>query len=212
MLHSALWGGRHTFETYDEAFAALWAERAVLEELRELLPILDRISSTLTKGAPVAGGVPLLVHARYTRDEVLAALDLSSASKPASLREGAKHVPAHGVDIFFVTLHKTEKAYSPTTMYKDYAISRDLFHWESQATQSPGTPTIRRYENQADNNHQVLLFVRDRKSEGGVTLPYVFAGPMSYVSSTGARPVAFTWRLEIPLPETTFESARSVAA
>jgi hypothetical protein len=29
------------------------------------------------------------------------------------------------------TLEKTEKKYSPTTLYKDYAISPELFHWES---------------------------------------------------------------------------------
>ena len=37
-----------------------------------------------------------------------------------------------GCDVFLITLTKTEKRFSPTTRYRDYAISRNLFHWESQ--------------------------------------------------------------------------------
>ena len=48
--------------------------------------------------------------------------------------------------------------------------------------------------------------------ENGVVSPYVFLGPAQCVSSTGDRPVAFTWRLETPMPEELFAVARTVAA
>src|SRR6202012_5919175 len=36
-------------------------------------------------------------------------------------------------DLFEFTLDKTSGSFSPTTRYKDYAVSRDLIHWESQS-------------------------------------------------------------------------------
>ena len=35
-----------------------------------------------------------------------------------------------------VTFQKTEKEFSPSTMYADYPISRELMHWESQSNTS----------------------------------------------------------------------------
>ena len=61
--------------------------------------------------------------------------------------------------------------------------------------------------------HTIALFVRDRRTlENGVVSPYVFLGPALFVSSTGDRPVVFTWRLETPMPEELFEVARTVGA
>ena len=45
-------------------------------------------------------------------------------------------------DVFFVTLDKSEKDYSPTTMYDDYPISPTLFHWQSQSNTREDPPTI----------------------------------------------------------------------
>ena len=36
-------------------------------------------------------------------------------------------------DVFFITLKKSERLFSPTTRYNDYAISPGEFHWESQS-------------------------------------------------------------------------------
>ena len=172
--------------------------------------MLDVRSATLPAPSSLADEVPLTTHAWYSRDEVLGAFDLGSTLKPPQLREGVKWVEAACADLFFVTLHKSERQYSATTMYRDFAIARDRFHWESQATQSAGSPTVCRYESDTSN---VLLFVRERKEiRGGITAPYQFLGQLDYRSSTGSRPVAFTWKLRTPMPEDTFEVARAVAA
>lgn len=54
--------------------------------------------------------------------------------KPSTVREGVKWLPGKNIDVFFVTLNKTDKDYSPTTMYNDYSINSELFHWQSQST------------------------------------------------------------------------------
>ena len=38
--------------------------------------------------------------------------------------------PDKQVDVFFITLNKADKDYSPTTMYNDYSINESLFHWQ----------------------------------------------------------------------------------
>ena len=115
------------------------------------------------------------------------------------MREGVLHLPDIKVDVFFVTLHKTEKEYSPTTMYQDYAINDRLFHWQSQSTTSAESPTGRRYVEHEQNGYTVLLFGREYKSRNSLAQPYSFLGPAHYVTHSGNRPVNITWRLEHPL-------------
>ncbi|NLY46683.1 MAG: DUF3427 domain-containing protein [Tissierella sp.] len=51
------------------------------------------------------------------------------------------------VSFLFITINKNESDYLPSTMYNDYAISSELFNWESQSTTSVETPTGQRYIN-----------------------------------------------------------------
>ena len=109
---------------------------------------------------------PLELHANYTRDEILAALGNWTMEKSPEMREGVKYLPEINTDIFLVTLNKSEKHYSPTTMYLDYAISDELFHWQSQSTTSTESATGKRYLN---GSSTVLLFVRENKSADGIS-------------------------------------------
>ena len=157
--------------------------------------------------------IPLHVHAPYTRDEILGAYGEGSPARPPHFREGVRHVESAATDLLLVTLKKAERDYSPTTMYRDYAISPDLFHWESQSTQRAGSPTIRRYEQHRKRDHTIVLFVRDRKTlENGVGAPYVFLGPAQFVDSSGTARSRSRGSSRTPMPEELFEVARSVGA
>jgi Domain of unknown function (DUF3427) len=181
--------------------------------LHELLGVLDARSATLTRPSSLAPEIPLHVHATYSRDEILGAYGEGSAAGPPQFREGVRHVESASTDLLLITLRKAERDYSPTTLYRDYAISPILFHWESQSTQSAGSAAIQRYEQHAQRGHSIMLFVRERRTlETGVGSPYVCLGPAEYRSSAGSRPVSFTWELETPMPEELFETARTVAA
>ena len=136
-----------------------------------------------------------------------------SPARPPQLREGVRWVEEEGIDLFFVTLNKSEHDYSPTTMYRDYAVAPNLFHWESQSTTSEASPTGQRYVNHASMGSNVLLFVRDRaKTSAGATSPYWCLGPATYLNHTGERPMAINWQLRTAMPEALFEAARAVAA
>lgn len=212
MLAWGLSSGAGTHASLNDFFTALWAEKAIRAELHELLEAVDARSTTRAAPSLLPPEVPLTVHARYSRAEIVAALGSGSGVKPKITQGGILWVPEAQSDVFFIDLHKAERDYSPTTMYRDYAINREMFHWESQSRQTPQQPTVQRYINHKAEGTRVLLFVRDRKTFELGTAPFTFLGPVSYVEHRGERPVAFTWRLALPMPEELFESARSVAA
>ena len=142
---------------------------------------------------------PLDLHCSYTRDQILVAMDFS---KPSTVREGVKWLPEKNTDIFFITLNKSDKDYSPTTLYNDYSINEELFHWQSQSTTSSSSPTGQRYINHKKNGSQILLFVRDYKKDpiDGSAGIYTFLGKADYIKHTGDRPMSITWKLEKPIP------------
>ena len=140
---------------------------------------------------------PLDLYCSYSRDQILAGMDFS---KPNSVREGVKYLRDKKTDIFFITLNKADKDYSPSTMYNDYSINETLFHWQSQSTTSESSPTGKRYINQQKNGTKILLFVREFKKDGGEAMPYTFLGSASYVSHEGSKPMNIVWKLEKPIP------------
>ena len=196
----------------DSFLAAIWREQAVREELCEMLAAADQRSATRARPSVLPPEIPLTLHARYSRNELVAALGHKLGVAPPTTREGILWVEGCKSDVFFVDLHKAERDYSPTTMYRDYAISRDLFHWESQSRQHEGQPTVQRYIEHEARGSRILLFVRERKRNELGTAPFTFLGPATYLEHKGDRPVAFTWRLPEPMPESLFEIARTVAA
>ena len=142
---------------------------------------------------------PLDLHCTYTRDQLLVALDFL---KPATVREGVKWLPEKRLDVFFVTLNKADKDYSPTTMYRDYSISENLFHWQSQSTTAADSPTGQRYIHHRARGSKVLLFVREFKADritGGAEA-YTFLGKANYVKHSGSKPMNITWQLDRPIP------------
>ena len=140
---------------------------------------------------------PLDVYSSYTRDQLLVAMDFFT---PANVREGVKWLENINTDVFMVTLNKSDKDYSPSTMYEDYSINEQLFHWQSQSTTSEESKVGQRYINHVSMNTNVLLFVRDFKKNDLGTTPYTFLGPVEYVSHTGSKPMSIIWKLRYPIP------------
>ena len=124
------------------------------------------------------------------------------------LREGVRYFDDLQVDLFFVTLDKTEKDYSPTTMYRDYALNEKLFHWQSQNNTAEDSPTGRRYTNHNKNESNVLLFLREsQRDQYNQIAPYTFLGRMDYISHEGERPMSIKWELENPMPSWVLEKS-----
>ncbi|GLW11991.1 helicase [Microtetraspora sp. NBRC 13810] len=204
MLDAMLWGGDEPLSGMEARFAQLSGARAA--ELRELADLLR--TGIRHVAPPLDQVVPLHVHARYSKNEVLAAFGVD---KPAHMMrgEGVKYIEEHQADLFFVTIDKSEDTYSPTTLYHDRAISEDLFQWESQSTLRCSAATARRYLSGDSTVH--LLIRQSKRDEGLGAPPYTYAGPMRYVSHEGERPIRFIWRLDHQLPPEVFHYAKITA-
>jgi len=190
-----------TFSTLDDAAAALWRHDGLRHELLEMLPLLENQIIHLHQPLGLLHPIPLQVHANYTREEILAAFGASTVTKPMPLQTGVYwHEPTR-TDLLFITLQKTDKDYSPTTRYLDYAISGQLFHWETQAKDSVDSDRGQNYIHHHERDRTVALFVRTTKTDpSGRTRPYLCAGTATYVEHQSERPIQITWKLDHALP------------
>jgi hypothetical protein len=168
----------------------------VRQELRELLEVRADVIDVVHLDHTKQPDVPLRIHALYSRVEIQAALDDLKDGKIREFREGVRFVEPLSTDFFLFTSDKSSSGFSPSTRYKDYAISSDLIHWESQSTTSSKSAVGQRYINHVKNGSIILLFGRQSKDDEA----FWFLGPANYVSHSGDYPVAFTWKLETTLP------------
>ncbi len=187
----------------------LWADDALRCELGELFAVLD---DRRRRPTVAIEGLPLHVHAHYTRGEVFAALGVVNKSgKILSIREGVFASRQHACDLFFVTLDKDESEFTPTTLYEDYVVTPSLFHWQSQSGTREDSDTGRRYRNPPPGWRQLLFVRRSKRDDRGVTRPFLCLGPVRYVSHTGERPMSITWRLDHAAPGDWFQQVKIAA-
>ncbi len=193
----------------EAGLALLWHHPQVRSELAELFQVLqDRIDHRHFELGESHSEVPLRIHARYTRLEILAAFRPEPRAKVAPWQTGVHWIPEANADLFAFTLDKTSGQFSPTTRYRDYAISPDLIHWESQSATRAESETGLRYQRHASSGSSVMLFARERANERS----FWFLGPATYVRHEGERPMAITWRLRHALPGDLYASFAAAVA
>ena len=143
MLHFSLWGWNKPLAALEAGLERLWTSPGRREELIELVRALrGRLRRVTTPVAPV-GDVPLHVHAHYSLVELLASFGVGNPA--ASRGAGVRWIPEARADVFWFNLRKTERHFSPTTMYADRAISPSLIQRESQNATSEASPTGQRF-------------------------------------------------------------------
>ncbi len=204
---------RGEFGSQRQAAAALWGSPCMREELVELMALVSDQVKHLTEPLGLLQPVPLAVHATYNQNEILAAFGISRSEAPRAVREGVYFDRDQNNYLLFVTLQKTEKDYSPTTLYRDYAINDSLFHWESQNTTSEASPTGQNFIHHHERGINIVLFVRTtRNDEYGRTRPYFCVGPVDYIEHRSEKPMQITWKLHRPLPGDVFIEYRAAVA
>jgi hypothetical protein len=209
MLVSSVVDSAVSAETSLAEGAALLARHPqVQHELRELLGVVARRIDHIAVPLTTQPEIPLGIHARYTRVEILAAFGIGTAARVAPWQSGVYWARDVEADLFAFTLDKTSGGFSPTTRYKDYAISRDQIHWESQSVTRADSPTGQRYQHHAARGSSVMLFARHRSDERA----FYFLGPATYVKHESELPMAITWRLHHPLPGDLFAAFAAAVA
>lgn len=201
MLHYDIWVKERGFNSLEESICSIGTNKVMVDEIIEFLEMrIDEINFKEMK-LNLPYEQPLMVHARYTRDQILSAFKENSFDKKSSSREGVVENKELNTELLFVTLNKSEEDYSPTTMYDDYAINETLFHWQSQNSASPETAKGKSYIEHEKNDKKILLFVREKdKDEFKNTMGYVFLGEGNLKDYYGAKPMSIEWELNEPIP------------
>ncbi len=203
MLHYTFWQKPPkdlNFKGVRESVLNLYENRELFQEIKEVLEYNKEKINFIDKSIDLGFTCPLHLHCKYSRDQILSAVGYHSEEKKSSHREGVLYLKDEKLDIFFITLNKSEKDYSPSTMYEDYAINEELFHWQSQSTTSENSATGQRYINHKKTGSKVIIFVREYKKEEGFTANYYYLGTASYVRHEGDRPMSIVWKLDNPMP------------
>jgi superfamily II DNA or RNA helicase len=196
--------GRHEQAAGPDAFLErIDRHPAVTTELAELSALLQARSTLSAKSVPGLDDTPLCLHAAYGVREVLTAVGWLTAGRRAPFQAGVLPLASRKTELLFVTLDKSE-GYHDRIAYHDYAISAERFHWQSQNSTGPQTPSGLRYlasrdDIAASTTWQFQLFVRPRKGDA-----YRACGPVTLESTDGERPMNIVWRLQVPLPARLF--------
>ena len=201
MLHFDVWQNAGGFDSLEESIKAIGKNKVLVKEIIEVLKLLiDRVDFKEIE-IQLPYNQPLKLHARYTRDQILAAFGLSTFERKSPSREGVAENPEINTELLFINLIKSEENFSPTTMYDDYAISETLFHWQSQNSARPDKGKGLSYIKHQENNKKILLFIREKASdEKGNTMGYVFIGEGNFKENEGEKPMNIKWELNEPMP------------
>ena len=201
MFQYTLWNKDDADCDYSEPYdliREIQASPLMKGELLENLALQRENIDFIDERLDFAGEIPLDIYCSYSSKQILAALDYSNIG---GFREGVVNIKDHRVDVLFNTLNKSDKDYSPTTLYNDYSIDERHFHWQSQSTTTAAGSTGQRYIHHQARGSSVLLFVRDRKNDAfGNADNYTFLGKCRYVSHTGSRPMNIIWELDSKIP------------
>lgn len=188
---------REGISSIKEGIEKIISNKLIKEEILDILDVLyEKINCVPIKNS-YDFICPLEVHCKYTQAQILAGLEYYREDFYGPMLEGVKYFKDKDLDIFFITLNKSEKDFSELTLYEDYAISENLFHWQSQHKDTENSKNVQRYVN---SNGRVSLFVREYKTENGKASPYIYLGECTHVSHQGNNPVSFIWKLKNNIP------------
>lgn len=197
-----------SFETIHQAVADAGRKTWFVEELATLVRLRLQSLSKTTAWIPVAEGKELELYGCYSADEIHLLLD---GGLGRQIVLGTQYYHEDKYALVFVTLNKSDKEYSSTTRYEDYAISPNQFHWQSMNRVTINSSEGQRIIRQREDGWKFLLFVRDRKKdEYGNTNGYYCLGFIDYHSSTGERPLNVVYDMRNPIPGFILEMAKAI--
>ena len=211
MLYYRIWGDKGSnlgITSLDDAFRRLTANPSILADLGEILNWALETTEVSGQKPDLPFACPLELHAQYGIKEIQAAFGRANLERAGQAGVGSFHFPEFKTYALLITFQKTEKEFSPSTMYADYPISRELLHWESQSTTSQQSDTGQNLIHHVERDYTILVFARDQKKRNGVAVPFVYLGPVDLVRYESERPIKMVWNLRHPMTVEMFEDNR----
>lgn len=173
-----------------------------IQEISEIVSYL--LAHLNIKTQPICEDIipGLELYGCYTREEVFTLVGRQTDDfKMQGAASGVFELREQNAILLFVTLNKSEKDFSPTTLYNDYLLeNEEYFHWQSKNTDSHNNKGGKRYTEQSRTNNKIILFVRKTKTDKfGNTSPFHCFGLVDYVYSHDDRPMNIIWKLHKPV-------------
>jgi superfamily II DNA or RNA helicase/HKD family nuclease len=209
--HYRIWGKPGSalgLSTVKESFEKLVKNPSIIADLDEVLAWAEQETRVGGVQVKTPFECPLELHGSYGSDDVKAALGKANMRTAAERGVGVLHFDSLKTYAFLVTFQKTEREFSPTTMYADYPISRELLHWESQAGRTQESKTGQDLIHHRERGYTILIFARGAKRRDGRAAPFTFLGSATRVRYESERPIKIVWKLEHPMPAEMFEENR----
>ena len=210
-IHYRIWGkpgGKLGLANLEESYRRASQNPSLLGDLEEVLAWADEESRVGNTSLTLPFPCSLELHATYGSDEIKASLGGASFESAGVTGVGRLHFPQIKTVVSLVTFRKTEKEFSPSTMYQDYPISRELLHWETQRQTSQASESGQDLIHHVERGYTMLFFVRSRKKVEGITVPFTFLGPAKLMSFRSERPIQMDWRLDHSMPVELFDENR----
>ncbi len=196
------------FQSEEEAVASLAAMPWFMSEMRYIVTARQQQLSKTTEWMDLGNGIEMELYGCYSADEIHLMIDGKMGHWNVA---GTQYCYDHKIAMVFVTLNKTDKEYTPNTLYEDYAISNRQFHWQSMNSVTVKSREGQRIVDQRHNGWRFILFVRDAKrDEYGITNGYYCLGLMDYNSSHSEAPINVVWDMQQPIPGFILEAAKAV--
>ena len=212
MLHYDIWQDVGSFISIEESIKSIGNNKVLTEEIIEFLEIKINRIDFLEGELNLPYTNPLRIHSRYTREQILAAFGFHTFNKKSEIREGVAFSKEKNTELLFITLNKSEKDFSPTTLYEDFAVSEKVFHWQTQNSVSPEKGKGLTYINHRKMKKRILLFVREKNvDEFGNTMAFVFLGEGNLLDHYGKKPMSIKWELNEPMPAYLWKDSAKLA-
>jgi superfamily II DNA or RNA helicase len=210
-VHYRLWGkpgSAFSMESIEKSFERLAQNQDYLGDAVEILEWAESETRVMPMNVELPYPSSLELHATYTNSDIKAALGLATFQSAGQTGVGLLHSRDYKTYATLVTFQKTEREFSPTTMYADYPISRELLHWESPSNTTQASETGQNLIYHADRQYTILIFARAVKRQDGRPVPFTFLGAASRVSVQQERPIQIVWELTHSMPVEMFEENR----
>jgi superfamily II DNA or RNA helicase len=211
LLYYRIWRDKASnlgISSLEDAFNRIASNPSILADLDEILAWSLDTTEVSGQIPELPFACPLELHSRYGGKEIQAVFGKATLETAGQTGVGVFHFPEVKAYVLLVTFQKTEKEFSPSTMYADYPISRELLHWESQANTAQHHTDGQNLIYHQERGYTILVFARDQKKRNGVTVPFTYLGTVERVSYESERPIKMVWRLQYPMPVEMFEDNR----
>jgi superfamily II DNA or RNA helicase/HKD family nuclease len=154
----------------------------------------------------------LKVSGSYTQKGIHYNLNIATFGKADVTQSGVERIKKPNSEdtlawCLYVNTKKSEKEFSRSTMYRDWALTEKLFHWESPNSWLKHKGEGKRFIDEISSEIPVFLFVREsKKDDWGRLRPYTFLGPatLEHNSLEGQQPIAMRFELKYKMPTSYF--------